>query len=102
MCSPRDVGRTEKTGCTICTAKNCADYDCSSGGCKITVFIKGAPGTIRTGVTGTKTTTDEGTGTGPLRHPIKIGTGTKPVVSSGTNNPQGKGGGISSGGGYRR
>jgi len=102
MCGSGIQSGNGHTGCAICTAKNCADYDCSSAGCKITVFIKGTPGTIHTGVTGTKTTTDEGTGSGPLRHPVNIETGTKPVASSGSNNPPGKAGGISSGGGYRR
>jgi hypothetical protein len=102
MCGSGIQSGNGHTGCSICTAKNCADYDCSKKGCTITVFIKGKPGTTRTGVTGTKAPIDMGTGNGPPRHPVNIGTGTNPVVSSGSNNPQGKGGGMSSGGGYRR
>lgn len=76
------------SGCSICTAKNCADYDCSKKGCTITVFIKGKPGTTTTGYNGTKktmTTIDRNTDDDSGRRPINTYGGAKPIESSGNH-----------------
>lgn len=69
------------SGCTICTAKNCADYDCTKKSCKIVVFLKGHGGGIRNGGV---TTVKGGDGSHPVvQHPVQTGSGVKPMATVG-------------------
>lgn len=83
------------SGCTICTSKMCTDYDCTKKSCKLVNFIKGRPGSIRTGINqvGVKSTT-------VTKKPIDNGSGLKPVSTIGPVG--GKGGGMNQGSGHRR
>lgn len=83
------------SGCTICTTKMCTDYDCTKKSCKLVNFIKGKPGSIRTGVNqvGTKP------GKAP-KSPVDKSSGLKPVSTIGQVG--GKGGGINQGSGHHR
>jgi hypothetical protein len=82
------------TGCTICTTKMCTDYDCTKKSCKLVNFIKGRPGSIRTGVNQVGTKSDRAP-----KSPVNKGSGLKPVSTIGQVG--GKGGGMNQGG-HRR
>jgi hypothetical protein len=87
-------------GCGFCGPHNCTNVSCPKGGkCSVTIVdAKGKPKPIRTGANGTKGTNSNGH---PVRRPINVVSGVKPILSSGST-PEGKAGGIQHGGGYRR